>query len=151
MFDTKSKRDKNFDPLVTVLWKDDYVLMIDQTKLPNKLSYVKCLDHNEVANAIKKMVIRGAPAIGVAAGFGLALTAVHSSVKTVNELIVELDGSFKVLQSTRPTAINLVWALKRIMKTAKESKSIDEVKKAVLDEALKMADEDIETNKRLGF
>jgi len=150
MIDAKSKKEKRVDPLVTVFWKDDYVMMIDQTKLPNRLSYIRCLDHNEVANAIKKMVIRGAPAIGVAAGFGLALTAVHSSAKSVNELRNELDIAFKVLQSSRPTAINLVWALQRIMKTAKESKSIDEVKKAVLNEALKMADEDIQTNRRLG-
>src|ERR671928_783038 len=143
-------RCNNLDLLLTVTWKDDSVVLIDQTKLPNKLAYVKCKNYKEVANAIKKLVVRGAPAIGISAALGLALAAVHSKAKNLNQLLADLDTAMKTLQSTRPTAINLFWALKRVMQRAKEKKSVGEAKKAILDEALKMLKEDIEINKRIG-
>jgi len=136
--------------LLTVAWKNDSVVMIDQTKLPNKLVYVTCKDYKEVANAIKNLTVRGAPAIGVTAALGLALAAIHSEAKSLSQLLVDLDSAFKVLKSTRPTAINLLWALTRVMEKAKGKKSVYEVKKAILDEALKMAEEDIEINKQIG-
>jgi methylthioribose-1-phosphate isomerase len=125
--------------------------MIDQTKLPNKLVYIRCRDYKEVANAIKNLVVRGAPAIGVTAAFGLALAAIQSNSKTLSELMADLDIAFKVLQSTRPTAINLFWALRRVMEKSRGKKSVGEVKNAILDEALKMAKEDIEINKQIGM
>ena len=125
--------------------------MIDQTRLPNKLVYIRCRDYKEVANAIKNLVVRGAPAIGVTAAFGLALAAIQSNSKTLSELMADLDIAFKVLQSTRPTAINLFWALRRVMEKTRGKKSVDEVKNAILDEALKMAKEDIEINKQIGM
>jgi methylthioribose-1-phosphate isomerase len=124
--------------------------MIDQTKLPNKLVYVKCRDYKEVADAIKKLVVRGAPAIGVTAAFGLALASQQSRAKTLAELMTDLDTAFKVLRATRPTAVNLFWALERVMGRAKKAKSIQEAKKTVLDEALKMSDEDINANRQMG-
>src|SRR5918911_3442761 len=136
--------------LFTVTWKDDSVVLIDQTKLPNKLAYIRCKDYKEVADAIKNLVVRGAPAIGITAALGLALAAMHSKAETLNQLLADLDSAMKLLQSTRPTAINLFWALKRVMQTAKEKKRIGEAKKAILDEALKMLKEDIEINKRIG-
>jgi methylthioribose-1-phosphate isomerase len=125
--------------------------MIDQTKLPNKLVYIRCRDYKEVASAIKNLVVRGAPAIGVTAAFGLALAAIQSNSKTLSELMADLDIAFKVLQSTRPTAINLFWALRRVMEKSRGKKSVGEVKNAILDEALKMAKEDIEINKQIGM
>lgn len=139
------------DLLLTVAWKNDSVVMIDQTRLPNKLVYIRCRDYKEVANAIKNLVVRGAPAIGVTAAFGLALAAIQSNSKTLSELMADLDIAFKVLQSTRPTAINLFWALRRVMEKTRGKKSVDEVKNAILDEALKMAKEDIEINKQIGM
>jgi methylthioribose-1-phosphate isomerase len=136
--------------LLTVAWKDDSVLLIDQTKLPNKLVYVKCNDYREVADAIKKLVVRGAPAIGVTAAFGLALAAQQSKAKTLPELMTDLDTAFKVLRATRPTAVNLFWALERVMGRAKKGKSLQEVKKLVLEEALKMSDEDVNANRQMG-
>jgi methylthioribose-1-phosphate isomerase len=141
----------SLDLLLTVAWKNDSVVMIDQTKLPNKLVYIRCRDYKEVANAIKNLVVRGAPAIGVTAAFGLALAAIQSNSKTLSELMADLDIAFKVLQSTRPTAINLFWALRRVMEKTRGKKSVDEVKNAILDEALKMAKEDIEINKQIGM
>lgn len=141
---------RKLDLLLTVKWENDSVLLIDQTKLPNKLEYVKCKNYAQVAEAIKKLVVRGAPAIGVTAAFGLALAAQASKAKTRDELMTDLDTAFKVLRATRPTAINLFWALDRVMIKAKKARTRDEVKKVVLCEALKMSDEDINTNRQMG-
>lgn len=136
--------------LLTVSWKNGSVVLIDQTKLPNKLVHVRCKDYREVANAIKKLVVRGAPAIGVTAAFGLALAAQASRAKALPELMTDLDTAFKTLRATRPTAINLFWALERVMEKAKRAKTVEDAKKAVLDEALKMSEEDVEANRHMG-
>jgi methylthioribose-1-phosphate isomerase len=136
--------------LLTVAWKDNSVVFIDQTKLPNKLVYVTCKNYNEVADVIRRLVVRGAPAIGVSAAFGLALAAQQSKAKTLPELMRDLDSAFKVLQATRPTAVNLFWALQRVMEKGKRAKNLEEAKRVVLNEALKMAQEDIETNRKIG-
>ncbi|HEY9407303.1 MAG TPA: S-methyl-5-thioribose-1-phosphate isomerase [Nitrososphaera sp.] len=140
----------NRDPLLTVAWKDNSVVFIDQTKLPNKLVYVTCKNYNEVADVIRRLVVRGAPAIGVSAAFGLALAAQQSKAKTLPELMRDLDSAFKVLQATRPTAVNLFWALQRVMGKGKRAKTLEEAKRVILNEALKMAQEDIETNRKIG-
>jgi methylthioribose-1-phosphate isomerase len=136
--------------LLTVAWKDNSVVFIDQTKLPNKLVYVTCKNYNEVADVIRRLVVRGAPAIGVSAAFGLALAAQQSKAKTLPELMRDLDSAFKVLQTTRPTAVNLFWALQRVMGKGKRAKTLEEAKRVILNEALKMAEEDIETNRKIG-
>jgi methylthioribose-1-phosphate isomerase len=136
--------------LLTVAWKDNSVVLIDQTKLPNKLVYVTCKNYNEVADVIRRLVVRGAPAIGVSAAFGLALAAQQSKAKSLPELMRDLDNALKVLQATRPTAVNLFWALQRVMGKGRRAKTLEEAKRVVLNEALKMAQEDIETNRRIG-
>ena len=136
--------------LITVSWMDNSVVLIDQTKLPNKLVYIRCKDYMEVADAIKKLVVRGAPAIGVSAAFGLALAAQQSKAKTLAQLMTDLDTAFKVLQATRPTAINLFWALEQVMAKAKRAKTLQEAKKAMIDEAIKMSEEDIQANRQMG-
>ncbi|HEV8405733.1 MAG TPA: S-methyl-5-thioribose-1-phosphate isomerase [Nitrososphaera sp.] len=141
---------RNLDLLLTVTWKNNSVVLIDQTKLPNKLVYVKCKDYKEVADAIKKLVVRGAPAIGVTAAFGLALASQQSKAKTLPGLMTDLDTAFNILRATRPTAVNLFWALERVMGKAKRAKTLQEAKKAVLDDALKMSDEDINANRQMG-
>jgi methylthioribose-1-phosphate isomerase len=138
------------DLLLTVKWENNSVVLIDQTKLPNKLVYVKCRDYREVADAIKKLVVRGAPAIGVTAAFGLALAAQQSRAKTLPELMTDLDTAFKMLRATRPTAVNLFWALERVMGRAKKTKTLQDARKVVLEEALKMSDEDINANRQMG-
>jgi methylthioribose-1-phosphate isomerase len=140
----------NLDLLLTVSWENNSVVLIDQTKLPNRLVHVRCGDYKEVADAIKKLVVRGAPAIGVTAAFGLALAAQASKAKMLPELMTDLDTAFKVLRATRPTAVNLFWALERVMGKAKRAKTIGEVKKVVLDEARKMSEEDIKANRQMG-
>lgn len=136
--------------MLTVAWKNGSVVFIDQTKLPNKLVYVSCKNYEEVADVIRKLVVRGAPAIGVSAAFGLALAAQQSNAKTLPQLMTDLDNAFKLLQATRPTAVNLLWALERVMGMGMRAKTVQEAKRVVLNEALKMAEEDIETNRKIG-
>lgn len=136
--------------LLTISWKDNAVVMIDQTKLPNKLTFVKCTKYEQVADCIKRLVVRGAPAIGVAAAFGLALAAIKSKASNPSELLVELETAFKVLRNTRPTAVNLFYALERVMQKTKSQSSVKAIRDAVLNEALMMAEEDIQANKQMG-
>jgi methylthioribose-1-phosphate isomerase len=135
----------------TIEWKDGIVELIDQTKLPNETVWVKITDYKSMASAIKEMKLRGAPLIGVAAAYGLALTAFNSKAETREELIKELEESAAVLRKTRPTAVNLFWAIDRVMKKARETlvtkKTLAE---SVIAEANTMADEDVKTNRRMG-
>jgi methylthioribose-1-phosphate isomerase len=136
--------------LRTVEWKNNTVIMIDQTKLPNKLEYVKFKDYRKVAQAIKDLVIRGAPAIGVAGAFGLALASLQSKAKTKEKLMEDLEKARKVLFETRPTAVNLAWGLEKIMQVASKGNDVNEIRKMVVDTAQKMAVEDVEINMRMG-
>ena len=124
--------------------------MIDQTKLPNKLVYVKFTDYKDVAEAIRTLVVRGAPAIGVSGAFGLALAALQSKSKAKEKLLEDLEKAKKILFETRPTAVNLVWGLDRIMKIARSGKDVSDIKENVVKEAKKMAEEDVEVNMRMG-
>ena len=126
------------------------VVLIDQTKLPNRLSYVSCTDYNEVADAIRSLVVRGAPAIGVSAAYGMALAALRSKARTMPELLADLDTAFETLRNTRPTAVNLFWALERIIRKVKRFKTVSEGQKAALDEAIAIGAEDIKVNRKMG-
>tara|TARA_B100001146_G_scaffold141711_1_gene124206 strand:- start:2771 stop:3805 length:1035 start_codon:yes stop_codon:yes gene_type:complete len=136
--------------LTTIEWKNNEVIMIDQTKLPNELVYVKFTDYNDVAEAIRTLVVRGAPAIGVSGAFGMALAGLQSKAETKEELLSDLEKAQKILFMTRPTAVNLVWGLEQIMKVAKANDSVDEIKESIIDKAKQMADDDIKINKEMG-
>ena len=136
--------------LRTIEWKNNEVIMIDQTKLPNELVFVKFTDYNDVAEAIRTLVVRGAPAIGVSGAFGMALAGLQSKAETKEELLSDLEKAQKILFMTRPTAVNLVWGLEQIMKVAKENDSVDEIKESIIDKAKQMADEDIKINQEMG-
>ena len=136
--------------LKTVEWKNNSVIMIDQTKLPNSLEYVTYTDYNHVADAIRTLVVRGAPAIGVSGAFGLALAALQCNAKEKDELINYLENAKKILFETRPTAVNLSWGLEKIMQVAKNTESVDEIRKSVVDAAKRMAEEDIKINMSIG-
>jgi len=135
----------------TVEWKDGVVVTIDQTKLPNELVFLNMKKCSDVASAIENMKLRGAPLIGVAAAYGLALTAFHSKAKNRENLMKEIEESAENLRKTRPTAVNLFWAINRIVKKAQEtSGDAKAVAKAIIDEAQRMADEDVEVNRKIG-
>ena len=136
--------------LRTVEWKDNKVIMIDQTKLPNQLVFVKYDDYNQVADAIRTLVVRGAPAIGVSGAFGLALAVLQSKAITKDQLILDLEKARKILYDTRPTAVNLKWGLDKIMTVANSGNIVEQIKQSVINEAKKMAEEDIEINKTMG-
>jgi len=140
----------SLNSLKTVRWENDKVIMIDQTRLPNELIFVEYDDFNQVADAIRTLVVRGAPAIGVSGAFGLALAALQSKASTKDELISELEDAKKILFATRPTAVNLGWGLEKIMNVAKTGDSVEQIRELVISEAKKMADEDIEINKTMG-
>ena len=136
--------------LRTIEWKNNEVIMIDQTKLPNELVYVKFTDYNDVAEAIRTLVVRGAPAIGVSGAFGMALAGLQSKAETKEELLSDLEKAQKILFMTRPTAVNLVWGLEQIMKVAKQNDSVDEIKESIIDKAKQMADDYIKINREMG-
>src|SRR5688572_20144057 len=135
----------------TIYWEDDVVKMIDQRILPNALEIVTCQTHTEVAHHIQDMTIRGAPAIGAAAGFGLALAARESKAQTPRDLLADLRAASTLLHAARPTAVNLGWALARITRFAESQTDLtaDELRHAILTEARRIADEDVEINKRM--
>jgi len=135
----------------TIEWKDGTVITVDQTKLPDEMSFLKMKECHQVASAIKGMSIRGAPLIGVAAAYGLALTAHHSKATEKRKLIKEIEQSAEILRKTRPTAMNLFWAVDRVVKIAREAQgSAKAVAKALVDEAQRMADEDVQANREIG-
>ena len=136
--------------LPTIKWKRNKVIMVDQRKLPLKEAYVECRDEIQVAEAIEKMVIRGAPAIGVAAAFGVALGMVRAAPE--QNLESKFDQVSERLARTRPTARNLFWALERMRSVFGENRelSLAELRKKLIREALAIEKEDVETNKRIG-
>lgn len=136
--------------LKTVEWKDNYVVMIDQTKLPNELVFVEYSDYNDVASAIKNLVVRGAPAIGVSGAFGLALAALQSNAATKEQLLSDLEKARKILFETRPTAVNLAWGLEQIMNVAKNGDTTEKIRASIIKTAKQMAEDDIEINMTMG-
>src|SRR5436305_6691492 len=138
----------------TVEWTKEGVLMLDQRLLPNEEKYLTLRSYDEVAQAIKKMVVRGAPAIGVSAAMGLALGATQSVSTSLPDLEFDFKYMCDVMGATRPTAVNLFWAIERmraLFRRAKaETRDVEEVKQRLVREAQKIFDEDIEANGNLG-
>lgn len=136
----------------TVFWdyNDNEVRMIDQRLLPGVFQVNNYRDYGSLAQAITDMVVRGAPAIGAAAAFGLALAAKRSSARSRGELIAELKTASAHLFAARPTAVNLAWALNRVEAgLALVDGGADDIRVYVLNEAQKIADEDVEINRRM--
>ncbi len=128
------------------------VKMIDQRKLPLEFVIVEFDDYRDVATAIKDMYIRGAPAIGAAAAFGLALAARQSQATTREQWLADLETAADVLRATRPTAVNLFWALDRMLRVARASTQleVEGLIQDLIEEAQRIADEDVEINRRMG-
>jgi methylthioribose-1-phosphate isomerase len=136
----------------TVFWENNTLKTIDQRRLPASLEVVSLLTCQEVAEAIKNMTVRGAPAIGAAA-YGLALAARESTARDVAGIFADMQVAAVTLQATRPTAVNLAWALERelrVIRKGLDGISPDGVRVLALEEAQRIADEDVENNKRMG-
>ncbi|MDV3294174.1 MAG: S-methyl-5-thioribose-1-phosphate isomerase [Nitrososphaerales archaeon] len=141
---------EDFSTLRTITWVGSSVRMIDQTKLPGKLVYRTYTRYTDVAEAIRTMVVRGAPAIGVAAAMGVALAAVRSKAVGKAQLLEQLNGAASVLKGTRPTAVNLFWGIDRVLRVARRASSPKELRDSIVSEVKRMEDEDVATNRRLG-
>lgn len=134
----------------TIFWENNAIKTIDQRRLPAELEYITLSTFEEVLDAIRSMTVRGAPAIGAAAAFGLALAAIKSEFQSMDKFIQDLDSKAQLLKTSRPTAINLKWAVDLILQVAHSSTgSIEKIRSDILKEAQYIADEDIIINKRL--
>ncbi len=136
----------------TLEWTDQGVRFLDQTKLPTEETYVTCTTYQQVADVIRNMVVRGAPAIGVAAAMGIALGVKKSKAETVGDLKKEFDQICKTIGETRPTAVNLFWAIRRMQAKFEliRIRPIAQVKQELVDEARRMHAEDIAANQAMG-
>ena len=136
----------------TIEWKEDHVLMIDQRKLPTEETYIECKTSSQVARAIKEMVIRGAPAIGVAAAMGIALGAKKIKSKNKKMFFEKLENLSNEILKTRPTAVNLFWAVKRMTELAQTKKDleIEQIVSSLIREAKLIYEQDIKICKNIG-
>jgi methylthioribose-1-phosphate isomerase len=141
----------NSSQVYPVIWYHDHVRLIDQTRLPNEYSVVEISRCDDMVLAIKTMIVRGAPAIGVAAAYGVYLGAREIKATDRNQFLAQLDVVAKKLAATRPTAVNLFWAIERMMKTARQTVgNVDLLKQTLLTTAQAINAEDIETCQAIG-
>ena len=140
--------------LPTIAWQDDDIVMVDQRKLPADEIYVTCRTVNDVAKAIRNMVIRGAPAIGVCAAMGLALGAARSKATGTKQFTTDFQKNCDLLADTRPTAVNLFWAIERMKRAFSEGalagESVDDLKKRLRAEADRIHDDDVASCRAIG-
>jgi methylthioribose-1-phosphate isomerase len=136
----------------TLEWTDNGVRFLDQTKLPTEESYVTATTYQEVADAIRTMIVRGAPAIGVAAGMGIALGVKNSRAETVADLKKDFDQICAAIGETRPTAVNLFWAIRRMREKFEtlRVRPMPQIRQALIEEAQRMHAEDIAANQAMG-
>jgi methylthioribose-1-phosphate isomerase len=140
--------------LPTIEWRDNVIVMVDQRKLPAIEVYVQCKSANDVARAIKTMVIRGAPAIGVAAAMGIALGMERSKQTGTRQFATEFQKTCDLMAGTRPTAVNLFWAIERMKRAFSEGalagESVDQLKARLKAEAQRIHDEDVASCRAIG-
>ncbi len=136
----------------TLEWTDAGVRFLDQTKLPTEEVYVTCKTHEQVADVIRNMVVRGAPAIGVAAAMGIALAVKNSKADSVAALKKDFDEACDVIGKTRPTAVNLFWAIRRMQERLERARiqPLNQFRQTLIDEAKRMHAEDIAANQAMG-
>src|SRR3972149_898123 len=135
-----------------IAWKNNKVVMLDQSRLPAEVKFIECADYRLVGEGIRKLWIRGAPAIGIAAAMGIALGAKDIKAGGFDEFMERLEPICSAMLSTRPTAVNIKWAGDRLKKhlLTNRGKSVAKLKKMLVDEAGKILAEDIEVNKAIG-
>ena len=136
----------------TICWENERVMLLDQTRLPLEQVYLACEDYREVAGAIKRMVVRGAPAIGVAAAMGIALGATQITAGRYQDFRQQFENICREFAETRPTAVNLFWAIERMKRlvNAHSDSSVEALQMLLKEEAVKMGEEDIRINRQIG-
>jgi len=137
----------------SIEWRDNSLRLLDQRKLPAETVYLELRDPQMVAEAIRAMVVRGAPAIGTAAAYGLALAALHSVAQRTTDMVREVEQAAELLRASRPTAVNLFWAIQRVMDKVRASRDLtpDALREVILREAHAIAEEDVRANKQIGL
>ncbi|KAF5421185.1 MAG: methylthioribose-1-phosphate isomerase [Candidatus Methanomarinus sp.] len=137
----------------TIDWnsENNTIIMVDQTLLPAKYKLIECSSIECLCEAISSLRVRGAPAIGAAGGFGIALAGVLSHARSMEALINELKQAGDMIISTRPTAVNLAWAVNRVLNATMDAYNLESIRDIVLHEALAIADEDAKLNKKIGI
>ncbi|HTL89189.1 MAG TPA: S-methyl-5-thioribose-1-phosphate isomerase, partial [Leptolyngbya sp.] len=134
-----------------VVWNDDRVLLIDQTRLPNEYAFVEISRCDDMARAIKTMIVRGAPAIGVAAAYGMYLGAREIETSDREQFLVQLEKVAEQLRMTRPTAVNLFWAIEQMLKAARQTLgSTESVKETLLRAAKQLYEDELQTCRSIG-
>jgi methylthioribose-1-phosphate isomerase len=141
---------ENFAIPRSVIWKEDYVSLLNQQKIPQVTEYLELRNIEDVWEAIQSLKVRGAPAIGITAAYGLALAALQDQSKSLEEFHQTLKKSHDFLASSRPTAVNLFWALDRLMKSVSNAQTIDEAKSTILKEAILIEKEDEQVCQLIG-
>lgn len=136
----------------TIEWKEDRIRLLDQRRLPHHLSYLNCRDASSVAKAISTMAVRGAPAIGVAAAMGIALGAKKIQSRDADRFFKSMEKICKQMSETRPTAVNLFWAVSRMRNILDQAGAlgVEKIKKRLEEEALRIYEEDVEVNRKIG-
>lgn len=136
----------------TIDWNDNKndIVMIDQTLLPVEYKVIECATVDSLCEAIKSLRVRGAPALGAAGGFGVAVAAFRSEAISMDKLLDDLQNAANIIIATRPTAVNLSWGVKRVLGALEDAKNLKEVRMFALDEAKAIADEDVAKNMQLG-
>jgi methylthioribose-1-phosphate isomerase len=133
----------------TIFW-DDGIWLLDQTKLPEREEMLKCKKVEELVDAIKKLAIRGAPALEAAGAYGVALACFERDFKNPEEMKNYIKARAEIIANARPTAVNLAVGVQRVLEKALNGKSVEEIRKIALEEAEKIASEDIERNRKIG-
>ncbi|WP_457549031.1 S-methyl-5-thioribose-1-phosphate isomerase [Archaeoglobus sp.] len=134
----------------TIYWEDNAVKLIDQTLLPDEFKIITCRTVDELADAIKRLAVRGAPALEASGGYGIALACFERDFKSVEEMKEHLKKRAELLASTRPTAVNLFYGIDRVLKRALSGNDVEDIRKKALEEAEKIAEEDVRRNKLMG-
>ena len=137
--------------IAPIRWVSDRLVLLDQRRLPAEETELACTEWRQVAEAIRSLVVRGAPAIGVTAAFGVAMAARESRATSFDDFLADLEVAIKGLAATRPTAVNLFWALERMRRVSLEHHALplDQLRARLLTEALAIADEDVAANRAL--
>lgn len=136
----------------TIDWSDENnnIIMVDQTLLPKEYKIIECSSIDSLCEAISTLRVRGAPALGAAGGFGVALAAYKSKASSLHKLMEDIGAAGEKIIATRPTAVNLSWGVRRVIRALEDAGNIKEARSFALDEAKAIADEDVEKNKKLG-
>ncbi len=134
----------------TIYWEENAVKLIDQTVLPDKFEILTCRSVDELANAIKRLAVRGAPALEASGAYGIALACYERDFKNIEELKEHVKSRADLLSSTRPTAVNLFYGIERVLKVVFSCNDVEEARKRALNEAERIAEEDVKRNKLMG-